>query len=73
MSGLVHLIKDPIMLCIVLVMGVVYWKAWGYVSDHTSTEEGSEFHAAGLLFVIFLVVAAISVGLRVGIKKATGL
>lgn len=73
MSGLVHLLKDPILLGIVVVMGVVYWKAWNYVSDHTSVEEGAEFHAAGLLFVIFLAVAGITFGIRVGIEKAFGI
>jgi len=60
--------RDPIGAAIFVVLAVVFWFAWKFVTDRTSTDDGEEFGAAKTLFVVFLVLAVIGVGIRNGIK-----
>lgn len=59
-----RLFDDPIGLVIFVVMAILFYFAWNFVTDRMSPEEGEEFGAAKILFGVFVVLLLVGWGLR---------
>lgn len=62
------LTRDPVGVAIFVVLAIVFWFAWNFVTNRMPPDDGAEFWAAKILFLVFLGLLAVGLGLRVGVR-----